>query len=470
MGGMAYYVRQSSLIVPAVVVVFLLMANLRRPAVLARELILFGAGYAGVVAAVLTLYMRVAEPTKVLLGNLSPIGFLLGSAKPVVTPVAASVRLKGMSHDWSMFIGYIKEGLLLHLFLFVGLGIAVAFIARELSRGTPERRRHATAVGILFLWVAVLALAYTYYLFTRGFFIDYVREFLPPLAIGFAAGLRMLFPDTVSERRLGLFIFAGLALLGLVFWLQSLGRDMFGYGFHTEWAVALFLLLRCTPGIPPGRRRSLYVGVFVVLTGVALFSHSWPLRSLLSGMVPSIALLVLTVSVAWFFLGTTGRREVGGMGTVLAGALLFASTVIGTAYAGTVMDRTYDSIWSPEAVRAAADYLKAHTRPGDEVISGAVIWELQGLRRPFNMVSHPLSFMRDLPENEKEDLRLALATRPPKVIILDGYTEKTYFRQVPSIRELLQARYELATTVEPANYPVLIYILKEQSALRRPAE
>jgi hypothetical protein len=78
--------------------------------------------------------------------------------------------------------------------------------------------------------------------------------------------------------------------------------------------------------------------------------------------------------------------------------------------------------------------------------------------------------MRDLPENEKEDLRLALATRPPKVIILDGYTEKTYFRQVPSIRELLQARYELATTVEPANYPVLIYILKEQSALRRPAE
>ena len=57
----------------------------------------------------------------------------------------------------------------------------------------------------------------------------------------------------------------------------------------------------------------------------------------------------------------------------------------------------------------------------------------------------------------------AIVTRPPKAIILDGYTEMTYMRRVPGLAEFVNARYQFASAAAPAVFPVRLYLLKEGS-------
>ena len=131
--------------------------------------------------------------------------------------------------------------------------------------------------------------------------------------------------------------------------------------------------------------------------------------------------------------------------------------VMSLTYSADTLTFAYDSNWSPSALEKTSAYLKRHTRSTDSIMSGAVIWELQALRRPFLDISHPLGFEFRISENERERLESAIKTKPPEVIILDGFTEKTYFRQIPWLWDFLDSMYNLVQTAEPARNPVKIY-------------
>jgi hypothetical protein len=47
------------------------------------------------------------------------------------------------------------------------------------------------------------------------------------------------------------------------------------------------------------------------------------------------------------------------------------------------------------------------------------------------------------------------------MIILDGYTEKTYGRFLPGFAEILAARYQLLRDLPGLRYPVRVYGLRE---------
>jgi hypothetical protein len=94
-------------------------------------------------------------------------------------------------------------------------------------------------------------------------------------------------------------------------------------------------------------------------------------------------------------------------------------------------------------------------------MSGAVIWEFQALRKPFQMISHPLGFADGIPEKERLTIKAAFELNPPKVIILDGYTQRLYMRDLPWLTERLQSRYHFVFETEPKGFPVKIYQLKD---------
>jgi len=142
--------------------------------------------------------------------------------------------------------------------------------------------------------------------------------------------------------------------------------------------------------------------------------------------------------------------------SVVAGSLM-----VGVSYSSLLLSVRYDSVWSPQAVRAAAEFLRENTSKGDEVLSGAVIWELEASLRPYQGVSHPLAFIHSMSRKRLELLESGLMTDPPQVIVLDGYTERTYLRWVRNLPNLLETRYELMATVGPARYPVMIYQRRE---------
>jgi hypothetical protein len=70
-------------------------------------------------------------------------------------------------------------------------------------------------------------------------------------------------------------------------------------------------------------------------------------------------------------------------------------------------------------------------------------------------------FSHGIPEEERFKLKAALEVRPPKVIILDGYSQRIYLRDLPWLRELLQSRYQSVGEAGPGVYPVKVYQLKE---------
>jgi hypothetical protein len=139
-----------------------------------------------------------------------------------------------------------------------------------------------------------------------------------------------------------------------------------------------------------------------------------------------------------------------------------AAFVVSISFSAVQLGLRYDSIWSPQSVDTISSDLKALTDRADEVMSGGVIWELQASRRPFRMISHPLQFEYGMTQEERVMIEQALLTRPPKAIVVDGYTEKTYFR-APQLAELVDARYQLERSAGPAVFPVKLYRLKDGS-------
>ena len=136
--------------------------------------------------------------------------------------------------------------------------------------------------------------------------------------------------------------------------------------------------------------------------------------------------------------------------------------VLSLIYSVNILTFSYDSVWSPASLEKTSDYLKNHTLKTDSVMSGALIWEFQALRKPFLGISHPLSFEHRIPEKERERIETAIKENPPEVIILDSRTERTYFRQFPMLWNVLGSEYNLVFTAEPAKKPVLIYQLKNE--------
>jgi hypothetical protein len=144
---------------------------------------------------------------------------------------------------------------------------------------------------------------------------------------------------------------------------------------------------------------------------------------------------------------------------------VLASFVVNASFSGTLLRPTYNAEWSPELVGKIASYVKAETTKADEVISGAVIWEFQASRRPFQMISHPFE-LEFATADRKAAIARAAEERPPKVIILDGWTERLYIRQIPSLSGLLSERYRLVPIAAgPAAFEVKVYRLKEEPVI-----
>ena len=140
-------------------------------------------------------------------------------------------------------------------------------------------------------------------------------------------------------------------------------------------------------------------------------------------------------------------------------SVVLGAFVLSLAYSAITLNLAYDSPWSPQSLEKTSAYLRTNTRVSDTVMSGAVIWELQALRRPFMNISHPLRFEHKISEKENERLQFTIREQPPEVIILDGFTERTYLRQASWLMDFLHSRYELVNSAGPAKYPVKVYSL-----------
>jgi hypothetical protein len=352
----------------------------------------------------------------------------------------------------------------MHSFLLVGLGFSVVSFFRQLFASNNSRvRENSIFHSILYLWIFWLFIAYTYYFHSQAFYIDYCREFLPPLVIIFSAWLCYSVPNLYRYQILERFITGMLCLAAIMFFAQPSYKQSLGAGVCASLSIALFCLFSFFGAFRTSPRRITFAAILSATIIFLPFSRHPLLIKYFSGVAPRMTTMAIILILPLALLEKEKRPTIKAYATFLSHSIALGAFVFSVTFSANTLSLAYDTPWSPQAVEETSSYLRTHTRPSDTVMSGGVIWELQAKRRPFLDITHPLRFSHYIEAEEKEALKRAILTHPPKVVILDGYTERTYFRHISWLTDFLHARYDLVNTAGPAKHPVEVYQLSTSS-------
>lgn len=479
LAGLGYYVRETALLVPIVVVAFLLFSvpeSERRRSVL-TSVGLFFAGYVAVVLVTMLYYAPHLGMNQ--LWELTPAAFVLGAAgqfvRQAVGPGSSAVipehagtgteSWTGYGEPVELHLAYLQDALDFHSFLLVGMVLAALVLFRGkdetvASGDTAARQRDRVALGVAYVWLGVLGGMYVYRYVTRGFFIDYFREFLPPLVLLLGLWLGRAVPALREDRNAAKLIAAAVPTGAAWFLVQARFPDEFGLGHHATLAMALLALFVVTLSGKWGRRRAGFGALLATIAAWIVVSRQlWP--SPFSGIVPSVvtAVLLLTIVAGWYRLGS---EDVIRKTTRFAGfSLVAVALALSLSHGARRLGLNYEAVWPPEEVGRIAEVIERHTDDEAEVLSGAVIWEFTAGRRPFQLISHPLGLKRAASADLRTRLREALLEHPPEIVVMDGYTEVTYARNVPLLDSLVRQRYERVAASSEGARPVTVFLRLE---------
>ena len=465
--ALGFYVRQSALIIPLTAIGYLVISYKGRLRDIAKCFSFFLVGYLGVVFMVLIYFSKFMGLKEFFMGDLSPFGFvasffekipsLFGPSIDSVNGTAASESVTPNVTN-NLYFNYVREALKLHAFLIIGLGLSIfTFIRQIQSKNKLQPKSHSNSFSLLYLWVFSLLLAYTFYYHTDAFYIDYFREFLPPLVIIFAAWLHRAIPMWEKDESMERFAIVGVCISIITYFVVPHLKEFIGAGIIVSLTLALFTMIYYSTSAVSLFNR---LGFLLSLTAVSIiivFSRHAILAPYLTGIAPKMAILMIVFIAPWIFLTKDARLTVKEYLKFISFALVLGAFALSLTYSANRLTLKYDSVWSTAAVERTAAYLKNNTSPTDTVLSGAVIWELQALRKPFLDITHPLGLEHQIPEKRRERIETAIRDHPPQVIILDGYTERTYLKQVSWLSNLLRLKYRSVHTAEPARYPVQVY-------------
>jgi hypothetical protein len=410
--ALGFYVRQSSLALPLATALVLVVRHGRKPWPILRDAAWLAAGFIAVAGLAMALYSRHLSAADLWAGSVNPVSIVWENLARIRDLVGgAAARTGANSSDgfrvgtqpWARTLVYLRQVVSLNSVLLAGFAVFLAEAVVRIARPSAARG-FALAAAVLVGWSGWLAVFYGYWAARRGFFPQYFTEFLPPLAIGLAHVLVKAWDSWRGE-----------------------------------------------PGLGPVRDLLPVIGA----AACAIWLGSeLPLRSYL-GRAGLLAVVGFAASAA--LLAVVWRR-----GRPKAARAAVAATLLGLACAnllasGRSLRLDYEGPWTPATLEATAAYLRAHAAPGDEVMSGAVIWEFAAGLRPFAGISHPLEFLDGIKAKDRPVIEQRLARQPPRFVVLDGYTELAYLRHLPDLARLLAERYQEVAVVPGSPKPVRIY-------------
>jgi 4-amino-4-deoxy-L-arabinose transferase-like glycosyltransferase len=437
LAAVAYYVRQSALVLPFAACLLFLFGYFGRKSVGIREMLSFFAGFSLVVMLVLSYYSKFFTWGELIEGGLNPAGFLfkagmkaLGVNGETTGGSLFSRAVEQSGGNRPSYFRYAKSAVLMHLCLIAGVVLAGIGSAKASFRPKHVMDAAPSGVAVLYLWLFGLLLSYGYYFIDRGFYIDYAREFTPPLVILFAGWFLGMFGQG-----------AGRARWAFMFLIVALPAAAAGALWAPTYSVFPKPLL---PAAVCFCTFCAYLGWERLARGRKLKSD--PLSGDADGSIRKAAMQK-----------APGGLDAGYWKRAVCLSLIASSLSLSLVHSAPVIDRSYDSIWSPQLLEEVSGLIKSHSAVNDQVMSGGLIWEFEAGRHPFLMISHPLIYIHGMDVSDKQQVERTLRDSPPKVIVKDGYTEKTYFRHFPWIPELLKQRYSVFHGAGPSRYPVSVY-------------
>lgn len=465
--GLAFYARESSLGVLLAALLVVTFRGLRSPGSVAKPLLRISSGYVAVVLVASALF-AMREPVEQVWRrtDVNPVAFVVSNLadtrlgrKAPPEPIAAPGGLtpsgeRETDQPWEVTLSNLAQTGSVNFLLLAGLVLSpLAF----LPWSRPGRTRRG-AIWILYAWVGCMGVGYAFWTLDRGFFPAYFVELVPPLAILTAMVVvegweRLRDPRGENDLRIATGLLAvpvGVLALGLV-GLPTLHRPLY-------FALAVGLLgALCLPVSTWGRR----LAVVAIPLGIGL-------ATVVIATLPPPPLRWLTYAAAaaatyGAVLATARVRFRGDLAIgFLALSALVSAAAVWVSDTGGAVDRRFDGVWSPEAVRAVSSVLRERGDAGDQVMSGAVIWEFEAGLRPFGLRSHPLSLRLPGPRDRADPIRAQFEAAPPRFVVLDGYTEQSYGRLLPDLESAVERRYTMRLEVaDGVRHRVRVYELTE---------
>lgn len=470
--SLAFYIRESSLAIPVAILLFFMVTYWTRFRLLLRNYGFIIGGYLSVCLIVFAYYTQFMTVSQILKSPINPINIVMVSLQNIYNALMpraeAASNVLGEStstfESWQLSVSYINLTLFTHAFLFVGVLFSVIILSRSflMDRSSEVTAKLVFSLSLLYSWLFILGIFYLYWTLQRGFFVQYFEEFLPPLAIILAFVIYESMARLEFQKSLKRNMTITLAFLPMVFFLHRTVPD---------WAIKSIVYVLFTT-----------IGAAFFYFSPRLRLKKWLYALLAMGIVSVVILKLASVTpyfiraLLYFILisfvysaifaaeGLRIKRDFR-VGLVFIGfSLLLSASVLSFAVSGQKMGVAFDSVWSPETVRVVSAYIKMNSKEGDEVMSGAVIWELEANRRPFMNQTHPLNYMRGISEEEANKIKRQLEISPPRFIVLDRYTEETYLRHITQLQTIMDEKYELRKVIAGSRYPVKIFQLSNTLA------
>lgn len=482
----AYYVRESTLAIVAALTVAALLEH-RFRLIAWRRAIAVAAGFmlaAGTVVVAVSLARPGARPWQN--GSINPAAFVLrqvgpllarGNRAPAPPPVSTDRAVDSLAdsavavvenepaaeperlgQNWQETKRELGIALSLNVPLIVTA--LLALIAWPLAMRTGYARR--AGASVIPAWAILLTAAYGFYTLKRGFFPAYFTEFVPSLALlsGFTltAALRRLEGDSPSRNFLAVVGVLAVAffLLQKVIPVPTLHRPVY-------FAVPTTLLGLYWLFLPRTRVRAGLVAAAAVALitmaaiGIGAFVHPLLKYGMYLGVIP------VAVAALWFFATAPQQRNLTGLTAFSVLALSLGALAYSLDVEAKRIGRGFAGVWETGTISRVSRYLREAAEPGMVVMSGAVIWEYEADLDPFMGISHPLGIMGGLSPGRRERMERTLQTNPPAFIIVDGFTEVTYLRQLPGLRATIDERYTLGLSVPGTRFgtPVEVFRLRD---------
>ena len=467
--GLGYYVRESTL--SGLLAAILLILWWGRGSVwnLVQRIGVLGLGCAAPCAAVLLSYARYLPPQQLLTNqSLFPLAAiaarvqrLLGWVTPEVAAAEGAAAVRGSIQTWAQTHEYLMDAFQFNAHFLVGLLVTAGWWIWLRARRDPLRQgptREQLGLAVAWTWLGSFALLYSYHIADRGFSQFYFREFIPPLALLLAAVLVECSTRLGWRRHLVWLVPAWvMGCVGVSVLQHAVGG---GPGGSLTLLLTGLLGWMVFRGVLGGQRLLWYLAGFGALgAGFVLIRFTDVAPGLRE--MPSWVVLVLGVGTALALARLiVGRLEIGRSVSYAVLAVVSSASLWVASYAAATVGPAYDCIWSPRTLREVVRLVREHTGPEDEVLSGAVIWEFEARRKPFLSVSHPLMFWDGVPAEWAERIRRRFADHPPRVVVVDWFTQQTYFH-VPGLESLIARSYERVEDVEGSRWPVRVFVLRD---------
>lgn len=471
--GAAFYVRQSTVAVLGALLLAVLIERTGRGTSRSKALGSLLLGAVAVSLVVTVHYLRFIPIEEIWgRGEFNPVSFVTGNVKgalvPLLEPAAevTGIQTDRLSYETTL------ENFLVSARVCVVLAIAAGWSVVAFSLDRVQRRSgdHSASpsLDLLLLWTAALGLAYLFWTAKRGFYPAYFLELVPPLTIMASGGIIWCWRNLPGQRT-GSYHLLALGVLAAIFGVAHLLTE--------SWQISRPLYFLVTAPV----MAAFYLAADEEPPGVELLTRWAP--SVIGVTAIGLAAVVVGPELPsfWgvpFYLGAAAgvlgvllraRRDVlrkNPLQAIAFGAysLILAGLFLALSESGVLLDLRYHSVWSPETVERASEVLEDHTVPGATVASGGVIWEFQADRPPFARVAHPLT-LRAVTPTEKSRLQQELSRSPPAAVVLDGYTEQTYFSAVPGFELMLDRDFGQVAVIGGSRSPVRIYLRTDDAEI-----